>query len=170
MPYPFGGAYDPSPASCTGSVLRMPHGQWHIPHHQQAVARQRQRGHAPSMSPRQRGRGDHQRQQVERNERIGRAAAVIEQYRQFQHIDAQLQKQLQIAYRKIKREAPPGQRVHQRQEVTPHPTSAPRRNPYSENDVPGSMLPIGQGWRRSATGSICADANDRSGRRAVRNS
>ena len=153
-----------------GFVLRVPARQRHIPHHQQAVARQRQRRHAPSVAARQRGGSDHQRQQVERDERIGRTAAVIEQHRQYQHIDAQLQEQFQITHRKIEREPPPGQRIHHGQKCPLRPASASRRNRGSGNDAPGSMSRTAQGWRRSATGSICADANDRSGWRAGMNS
>src|SRR5260221_577043 len=66
---------------------------------QQRVAQYRQAGHRPGISRRQCGGGDRQRQQIQRNEGIGRAAAQIQQRGQAGDIGQELEKKLRIANR-----------------------------------------------------------------------
>jgi len=102
--------------------MTIPGGQRHIPHHQQAVTGQSQRCHPPRVTARQRGDGKHQRQEIERDEWIGRATAEIEKHRQHQHINAQLQKQLRISHGIVNGQPPPGQAIdeHQKADCAQH--------------------------------------------------
>ena len=64
--------------------------QGNVIHHQQAVAGRGECGHAPGVTGGQ-GRGsDDQRQQIQRNERVGRTAREIQQKAQCQHVEAGL--------------------------------------------------------------------------------
>ncbi len=90
-----------------GSTVQ--HGQRHIVFHQEGVAERGQCGHAPGIARRQCRGGDHQRQQVQRDERVGRAAAVVQQDAQGGHVHAQLRKQLRVGNDAVVAQAQPPQ-------------------------------------------------------------
>ena len=73
---------------CAVALMLMVIRQRNIIKHQHAVTGGGNRRHAPGVAPRQRRGGNHQRQQVNRNKGIGRAAAIVKQDAERQHIDA----------------------------------------------------------------------------------